>query len=81
MDRNFLELKHIKERFKTENIEDPALVKYQNMSYINFLNKKQRVQERILRGGNPDDDDENPSEDDSNNSDDSQEKEKTKNSA
>ena len=62
VDRNFLELKHFKEKSKLEIQDDPAILKYQTMSYINFLNKKQRQQDKInrgLSGGDEDDDDEN----------------------
>ena len=71
MDKNFLELKHLKEKSKQENIEDLSIVKYQNMSYISYLNKRQRIQEKIQRGGNGEEDEDNPSEDDSNQSDNS----------
>eukprot|EP00347_Sterkiella_histriomuscorum_P000937 403373955 len=69
LDRNFLELKHFKEKSKLEIQDDPTILKYQTMSYINFLNKKQRQQDKInrgLSGGDEDDDDENQSEDESN---------------
>ena len=62
LDRNFLELKHFKEKSKLEIQDDPTILKYQTMSYINFLNKKQRQQDKInrgLSGGDEDDDDEN----------------------
>lgn len=72
LDKNYLELKHLKEKAKTENIEDPSVLKMSGLSYIAFLNKKQRQQDKINRGlsGGEDDDDENQSEDESNASDD-----------
>ena len=47
LDKNFLELKHLKEKAKTENIEDPAVLKLSGLSYIEFLKKKQRQQDKL----------------------------------
>ena len=65
IDKNFLSLKQRKELFKPENPDDPNQ-KYANMSYINFLNKQQRMLERGQNFGDADEDDENQSEEDSN---------------
>ena len=44
VDRNYVDLKMIKEKIKNNEIfDDPNILKYQNMSYILYLNKKQRA--------------------------------------
>lgn len=80
LDKNFLELKRLKEQGRLENVEDPAILKFQQMSYISYLNKRQRINERLNRGlsiGDDEEEEENQSEDDSQVSEDKQEKGKS----
>lgn len=42
LDKNYLELKHLKEKVRAENLEDPQVLKMAGLSYIAFLNKKQK---------------------------------------
>lgn len=72
LDKNYLELKHLKEKVRAENLEDPQVLKMAGLSYIAFLNKKQKQQDKLNRGmsGGDDEDDDNQSEDESNASDD-----------
>lgn len=72
LDKNYLELKHLKEKARVENLEDPQVIKMAGLSYIAFLNKKQKQQDKLNRGlsGGDDDDEDNQSEDESNTSED-----------
>ena len=69
MDKFFLGLKLKKELGKAENCSDPNAHRYTNMSYINFLNRQQRLIENGLVFDDFDDDQEGQSEDDSNSGD------------
>jgi hypothetical protein len=46
VDKYFLDLKSKKEQSQMENPADPNIIRYANMSYINFLNRQQRMIER-----------------------------------
>jgi len=50
LDKFFLELKHLKEQGKDGNVEDQSILKYQTMSYVSYLNKRQKQLDRLNRG-------------------------------
>lgn len=54
---------------KLENPDDPNAHKYANMSYINYLNKQQKMIEKGQNYGDDEEEEDTPSEDDSNISD------------
>lgn len=71
LDKFFLELRRLKEQGKDGVVEDQSVLKYQTMSYVSFLSKRQKQLDRLNRGlslNDEDEEEENPSEDDSNES-------------
>lgn len=69
VDRYFVDLKMRKEQIKQEATPDPTQLRYANMSYINFLNRHQRMIEKGVSLDDFDDEEEDQSEDESNASD------------